>query len=913
MVAWPTRHRCTHFVTRHVVEAGGKPASGVEKQRALHSCAVSRNGNRGQRQSDAETAAFRGERNRSEPKLAAERTSPSGPPSKLVGPFYAIRNGLDSFRGVVMRQSEFHELSANAPNAETRIEPALAQAMEYCLAPSDKAPATFFAFRHGLDAARGIMLSYDIVRRVLPRVQTPTIERLQFCNMVQPLVFCHQADTGGTDWHSLEGSLGYLARHPSLSVPVLMSQFVVCQRDGGALSDLLKEDVRRPQFFAFRRGFFGARGVAISKEVFQGILPRIKSPTLETARFNNLVQPLVFCDQAATTKTDWHTWERSLRCLSRDSNPAIFRDLMSEYMVKHPEVQLAKGPERAESEPEVDAPCGRRMVTDSLASAVYRRHDAADQYLESTPLDPKADIELIRVMQEVALNQGRGDRTAPHVKRIDAYVRGSSVVRSDDANGIAMLLLDYHVDDEKGSVMHAGARRLFHSTHASCLEKESKDSQRSPPQEFLELEALVLALNFFILRHLDTEGQSVERLTLKTQSSYCVSCCNAFLPKWREKDGRIRPGVIPRRPKTGKSKAKRIPQQNIKQWRRQMRSKRRKRRLAVLRQMRDAEARSNPLQRLWEAIDTRLMILRAFCQVSIEQWDPRLGGLDQRAFSLSGKGMEQHGIALCDDHANSKAREGIPFRIEGYDDDVDKVTRSRWSDWNPNIGSIDQVLVDACYEPKRGRSTVAAYVGERDTRNVAGIWTLDRDLGPRDEIGWGLQHAEMLAIVCGLDQILRSTLSGARCTDSQLRGALLLSNLTQVRDGLENLEARWVIDLRENPGALRKVKRSPQFAGKFRSLWIAIFARVLLIRCFRRVRVGFRARENLIQATRLVVSTTNAALASNQGVIDAQLEQLGSRTRLALDCELIASLHNVHKLPGSPLRSDNFFVGNKHK
>ncbi|KAA8492174.1 hypothetical protein FVE85_3612 [Porphyridium purpureum] len=133
---------------------------------------------------------------------------------EIKGPFAAIQIGADCFRGVVMSWEEARELTAGCNRSFKRPKDTLKEAMEFCLAPHSRACTHFFAFRYGCGGARGFTTTQKLLHRSVVRIKSPYIEKKQFNNTTQALIFCEQAGTDDTDWHTLERSIRYLVRNP---------------------------------------------------------------------------------------------------------------------------------------------------------------------------------------------------------------------------------------------------------------------------------------------------------------------------------------------------------------------------------------------------------------------------------------------------------------------------------------------------------------------------------------------------------------------------------------------------------------------------------------------------------------------------------------------------------------------------
>ncbi|KAA8492176.1 hypothetical protein FVE85_3614 [Porphyridium purpureum] len=153
----------------------------------------------------------------------------AGSPDALIGPFYAIRKGKDKFRGVVLSKEEHTELMQDVKLSYGRRFRTLPEAMAFCLQHSLNSSHRFFAFRHGCKGARGLARSKKVFVQVLPRVSSRHIEKMEFSNMTQALVFCEQAGTSDTEWETLEGSIRFLGKNQFHDVDTLslISKFMI--------------------------------------------------------------------------------------------------------------------------------------------------------------------------------------------------------------------------------------------------------------------------------------------------------------------------------------------------------------------------------------------------------------------------------------------------------------------------------------------------------------------------------------------------------------------------------------------------------------------------------------------------------------------------------------------------------------
>ncbi|KAA8492167.1 hypothetical protein FVE85_3605 [Porphyridium purpureum] len=150
----------------------------------------------------------------------------------LQGPFFAIRKGLDGFRGVVAKKDVCESLTRHVPSADMKMTQTLRQAMDYVQSFLKRATPNFFAFRYGIDGARGFTTDryvyLDLVERIeQPHCDAEFFEKYQFNNMTQALLFCEQAGTEKKHWQTLEHSIRYFAKHSSLDIVNMMDRYLV--------------------------------------------------------------------------------------------------------------------------------------------------------------------------------------------------------------------------------------------------------------------------------------------------------------------------------------------------------------------------------------------------------------------------------------------------------------------------------------------------------------------------------------------------------------------------------------------------------------------------------------------------------------------------------------------------------------
>ncbi|KAA8492162.1 hypothetical protein FVE85_3600 [Porphyridium purpureum] len=141
------------------------------------------------------------------------------------GPFYAFRHGRDDFRGVVLTFKDFESLSKGVRRPDARRVDTLDVAV--ALLSENIVKRRFLAFRHGLNGARGIFFHDQHAMLLLSDYEAPKMEKYRFNNMTQALVFCEQAESGAKDWQTLENSIRFLARYPALRIPSMNFHYVV--------------------------------------------------------------------------------------------------------------------------------------------------------------------------------------------------------------------------------------------------------------------------------------------------------------------------------------------------------------------------------------------------------------------------------------------------------------------------------------------------------------------------------------------------------------------------------------------------------------------------------------------------------------------------------------------------------------
>ncbi|KAA8492169.1 hypothetical protein FVE85_3607 [Porphyridium purpureum] len=146
------------------------------------------------------------------------------------GPFFAIQSGRDAYRGVVLSESEYKALTLNVEDSHGKAFPRMKDAIRFALRHDEKKyqyHGRFLAFRHGLYGARGYLFLDRAYTNILPRIQSPDIEMYRFDNTTQALLFCEQAGTPDTDWHTLASAIRWMAKYPSLRAPHLMWKYLM--------------------------------------------------------------------------------------------------------------------------------------------------------------------------------------------------------------------------------------------------------------------------------------------------------------------------------------------------------------------------------------------------------------------------------------------------------------------------------------------------------------------------------------------------------------------------------------------------------------------------------------------------------------------------------------------------------------
>ncbi|KAA8492153.1 hypothetical protein FVE85_3591 [Porphyridium purpureum] len=153
----------------------------------------------------------------------------------LWGPFYAIRIGRNSFRGVLLKEDEYQLMLKGEKNPIASIKTRLTQAIDFCRTPKGGGCLTWYAFRHGKKGARGFVKTKENLEIIKERVDGPMLETHLFANATQAIVFCQQAGTSSKDWKKFGKSINFLSQNKDLSVPIMWSEFWVKNAERGAI------------------------------------------------------------------------------------------------------------------------------------------------------------------------------------------------------------------------------------------------------------------------------------------------------------------------------------------------------------------------------------------------------------------------------------------------------------------------------------------------------------------------------------------------------------------------------------------------------------------------------------------------------------------------------------------------------
>ncbi|KAA8492159.1 hypothetical protein FVE85_3597 [Porphyridium purpureum] len=747
----------------------------------------------------------------------------------LKGPFYLILEGRDSFRGIVFRKSDHLAFTLNTPNAVARGKATLKEATAYFRTIMDyygPAAPHFFAFRHGASGARGFAQKPDI----FARAEAPMLQRQVFDNASQALVFCEQAGTDGNDWQTLEDSVLYMARNELLP-SALWSQYHIWSAE-----------------------------IALAS----GPLPLLNHPSVCV----NDPAPLLEQIAASAVRGSRRLWE--------------LRDLMT----------LADETTTHAKREDVDTIAERLGISSAsptLLEVIQRLHHVTVEGLHAkyqllvemkrkkVLMDELSydDSEGLRSLERVVLRREAQKKElmanpakARHAKHIDACVQGIAIDYPEKKyTAAAMLHMQLHFGDSEGfSAESVDTTRLFRSKEVEsstewpqcCNGDVAQRPDETVSSNIIQLEALVQALDYFILRYLDCGEQFIESLTLKTPSSYCVTRCKSKLSKWRQKKWQL----------SEKVKKK----------------------------------------ELWEALDNRLLILKGICKVSIELMAPtdhvwNTSKLEQYLSATKIRATTTPAIekAVAEEASTTgtdlgRIPDATPSRADltqCLSEGVDAHTASVWSDMNRGI--FNEVEIKGFYGRTWYDVRVGVHFGTHDVRNLAGMWVF------RKADKWTPNHAELLAAVCCLDQVIRHTLAGSP-TALPWNGQLKVwTDFDYLRDSLAKVDEGWKEDCRGNPGQLKALTGTDEFRRKFSSLWTALYARVLVLRCLRPMEFVWKSSKRNKDAHTLA-SRTKMMLELNQRVVETAVTQVCSPDRLARDRSLIASLHKVPILsPMSPI------------
>ncbi|KAA8492157.1 hypothetical protein FVE85_3595 [Porphyridium purpureum] len=702
----------------------------------------------------------------------------SGPP--LDGPFYAIVNGRHQFRGVVLRKIEAEELVKRdpismiagqmSPFAHAMPTETLKEAIDFC--SGGRGANEFFAFRHGLRGARGIVVKPSVFYRVSMRARARSFEVRVFDNTTQALIFCEQAGTMETDWESMEKAVSFLARNPQLHSPALLEKFVVKRKDASLPSGPLP--ITKEQIDSNHQG--AQRSVAESVVRFLTSRP-------VTAMAHEVV--------SIAAKLD-------VQRLNQISDKT--RDLLGLMQRLHVTAVRALEAKAREEDERRTRECARRALEEASIKA--------DEY---------------------------------HAIHAEAYIHGMAIdCSATSCNAAAALYLVQHLSGKDGiRPVHVHATRLFESSeHMEPWMQSSDDVNHLIPNrssDLLEVEALLLTLNYFILHYLDNGTYRLERLTLRTKSKYCASRCNTYLPKWRDKG-----------------------------WKMSYKVKH---------------------QELWQAVDTRLLLLKSLCEVTIEWTSSDDQHWDQAPFRPSTSDLRLLSDWLCeqDPQEAGKRAEGALIPVSG----LDFATRGVWSD--SHTQSFDYVHVDASHTPKglnRAKASLGVHFGIADSRNVAALCPSNLT-----EVE-GSYGVELLAAACGLDQILRFTLAGSPHVEPKLNAVTLFSDFRPFAEQLAEIDACWTEGF-----DLAKTGMSP-LSGRFSAIWIVMYVRILLIRYFRPLIIKWKPRETNEAAHELALVGKDEAYdcIHNQRIVNTVGAHVQSTEHHALDMKLIAFLLQIPKV-----------------
>ncbi|KAA8492179.1 hypothetical protein FVE85_3617 [Porphyridium purpureum] len=668
-----------------------------------------------------------------------------------AGPFYAIRYGRNSFRGVVKDVNVFLELIRGERKTRVKagLQPSLERAMEFCLMGRPDAPlgSSFFAFRYGKKGARGITITERMFKTILPRIEAPSLEVFRFNNTMQPLVFCEQAGTSQTDWKSLRASILFLAKpEPKVPIPKLLYKYVI------------KKETTQLQK--------GPPNPAGPKPADTEHQPTTTEDTATSATSANIgLEDESFVEAVNALVGDVRQFAQRLDAEALDHVLEIVGKLRGTV-----------GDFTAVAEQALEK---RLQLADANVRAPIPVH-------EESPLDRGSvdSDKLVHVESPKPL-------LVSSAKHIDAYIEGSYVEYPDaEHNAVAKLRVAYHFGDMSSSIQyHVGEKafRLFQS---------SDDVQTT--EDLVELEALVQALNYFIVRFFDTpEEHAMKSMTLKSRSMYCISRCNEFIPRWRQDRWRL---------------------------------------TAAMQHM-----------ALWSAFDARLMFVEAFSTVKFELWVDGEPETDIKSSSGRAAGPRVGPASL---HASSGGQ-GMEHEMKVSLEDDNSSLRRAWSVGQP--GHIDKVLVDTRFD-EHGRLMVRVFFGDGDPRNVCATCSLLLSEA------WNKRKASMFALACGLDQILRHTLVSSHSAFAKQSDVVVCAKGLKAEDVESHLR---------------------ELSTSFPALRVALSLRLRLLKKLR----GIEVLEFTDQESEITISNVQ-----NERVVSTILSQLRSSKRLELDRKILVAM-----------------------
>ncbi|KAA8492158.1 hypothetical protein FVE85_3596 [Porphyridium purpureum] len=526
----------------------------------------------------------------------------------MFGPLYAIWNGRDMFRGIVFRSSEYRRLVDGVPGAMGRPKATIREAILLFQTVCDylgHVQTPFYAFRCGVGGTRGFAFTPQLVNRA----DAPSLQTQEFSNATQALVYCEQAGTSGTDWLSLERSVLYLMNNQRLDTPTMMSQYYVHQETGALPSGppSLAGDVSEGQL--------SSSGIsAESREDPVEAEDPLDSTSAEQEDRLDLTGTLRVADDVAlfASKQSVKFWtkagrkyrERQIKILGQQ----IGLDRNIPDLARRRSRRLF-GMIRALTEVGVDTSQVKRLESrvlepqpsPSMAGEhpdTARKNEHMDVYVQGIArayvnntymrdifsVEPHSMYNAMAIIQLVCHSRNAGEpATCPAPDTTQNLVHQSAEdtlsTHKDDGHTALHLRSQDECNDSFRTKVEANryedASRLFRSRDVLPTVGEVLSSSKKQKlfNDLLELEAFVLALNYLLLRVVNSTQDSLKSITLKTRSKLCVSRCTRCLSAW--------------------SKQGWCSVDNVK------------------------------YKDLWEAIDSRLNILRGRCDVSIER-DNRL-------------------------------------------------------------------------------------------------------------------------------------------------------------------------------------------------------------------------------------------------------------------------------------------------